>query len=69
MLGEIAPGRAQHGGARPGSGRPRLADGAETTVPLRVRLTEALADKARRLGNGNVSEGVRRALAAYVEET
>ena len=42
------------------AGRPPLADG--TARPHCVYLTPAQADTARRLGGGNLSEGVRRAL-------
>ena len=44
------------------AGRPPLADG--TARPHCVYLTPAQADTARRLGGGNLSEGVRMALTA-----
>lgn len=54
-----------HGGARPGAGRPRLAD--EPTVEATISLPTSLAEKASRLGEGNRSEGIRRALEAFAE--
>lgn len=35
---------------------------------ISARLDPILIDKARRIGNGNVSQGIREALAAYVLE-
>jgi|GEM_PF-1594015 len=47
----------QHGGPRPGSGRPPVADPKRAVT---VTLTAAQIDHLRTLGDGNVSEGVRR---------
>ena len=51
-----------HGGERPGAGRP--------TIPGLVRQTTATLDedtreRARKIGNGNISEGIRIAVQAY----
>jgi hypothetical protein len=53
------------GGARSGAGRPKLADG--PTIEATVSLPQAQDAKAKRLGDGNRSAGVRRALDAYTE--
>lgn len=55
------------GGARPGAGRPALAEGQET-VRSTITLPASLDEKALRLGRGNRSEGIRRALAVCEEE-
>ncbi len=49
-----------HGGARDGAGRPALDGG---SVRVTVTLTPAQVVKAESLGNGNVSEGIRKALS------
>ena len=53
-----------HGGARPGAGRKLGYEkpGAKRAL-LVCKVTADEKDFARQLGNGNVSEGVRRALA------
>lgn len=48
-----------HGGARPNSGRPTVGD-----VRINVRLDRATVDRLREIGDGNVSEGIRRAARA-----
>lgn len=54
----------QHGGPRPGAGRP---PGPHPDAAHRVRrmimLNDAELDQARTLGDGNISAGVRLALA------
>lgn len=65
----VAGGRivsAAWGGAREGAGRPPL-DATESAMRSTITLPPALDDKALRLGNGNRSEGIRKALAAFVE--
>lgn len=52
------------GGARPGAGRPALAEG-EATVRSTVTLPASLDEVALRIGNGNRSDGIRKALAAF----
>ena len=49
-----------HGGEREGAGRPALDGGA---VRVTVTLTPELLAVAERLGDGNTSEGIRKALA------
>ena len=53
-----------HGGARPGAGRKlgyRSPDAKRVMIVVKVTADEK--EFARQLGNGNASEGVRRALA------
>jgi len=62
-LGEIDwPGArpVMHGGSREGSGRPKI--GAQR---VNVSLDEETLRRAREIGAGNVSEGLRRAVAAF----
>jgi hypothetical protein len=56
------PARPGRGGKRPGAGRPRL--GVDT---IEVTLTPPVTEKARRIGRGNVSHGIRIAVQAYPE--
>ena len=49
-----------HGGERKGAGRP-----ATGSKQVGVTLDPATVDKARQIGEGNVSEGLRRAVAAF----
>lgn len=53
------------GGARQGAGRKPLAD--EPTVECTVSLPASLSAKAMRIGDGNRSSGVRKALEAFAE--
>lgn len=57
-------GKSQHGGPRPGAGRKPLN---HTQPTRRVSAAVTLADwqYLKRLGGGNVSEGVRRAVAYH----
>jgi len=41
--------------------KPRLAD----AIPRNIMLTNELAEKARQIGGGNMSAGVRKALEEY----
>ena len=54
------PGALTHGGSREGSGRPKI--GAQR---VNVSLDEETLKRAREIGAGNVSEGLRRAVAAF----
>lgn len=58
------------GGARAGAGRK---PGVKTTIEPQERLTITIArklrDKAARIGDGNVSRGIRHAITEYPEET
>ena len=54
------------GGARKGAGRPKGAsDGEPKTGFVAFRCTPAEKSKAEKIGNGNASKGIRRALAMY----
>ena len=55
---------SSHGGARPGAGRKLgyVKPGAKRAMIV-VKVTTDEKDFARKLGEGNASEGVRRALA------
>lgn len=70
-MGQLRPpaypgGGMTAGGKRPGAGRPA---GTTTDDPkseqVNVRLTPAQLIAAKRIGNGNASEGLRIALAAW----
>jgi hypothetical protein len=53
------------GGARPGAGRPRGSKGpGPARRPVLVKLTEDEIAKGRALGQGNLTEGIRRGLSA-----
>ncbi len=45
-----------HGGDRPGAGRPTVGE-----LRINVRLDRATVERLRAIGDGNVSEGIRRA--------
>ena len=53
----------KQGGRREGSGRPMLED--EPQSRRNITLCQRLIDKARRIGEGNISEGIRRALEKH----
>jgi len=53
-----------HGGKRPGQGRKAL-DGVEGTRRVTVSLDDATVEKAEQIGEGTISVGIRRAVAAY----
>jgi hypothetical protein len=52
--------KKQHGGRRPGAGRPALG-----LKRVQVLLAQAHITKVINLGDGNLSRGVRRAVEAY----
>jgi hypothetical protein len=54
------------GGARDGAGRPRMEKGTQSR--RNITLSDRLAKKAKRIGNGNISEGIRRALETYISQ-
>lgn len=54
------------GGKREGAGRKPI-DGDAAMATYQARLTGRQARKARRIGEGNVSEGIRRAIEEYKE--
>lgn len=51
------------GGARDGAGRPRMEKGTQSR--RNITLSDRLVKKAKRIGKGNISEGIRQALEAY----
>lgn len=51
---------ANHGGARDGAGRKPLKD--EPMTRVNVMLDEATIAKAKQIGGGNLSEGIREAV-------
>jgi hypothetical protein len=53
------------GGPRKGAGRPAGSTKTERTEKLMVRLTPKERAKAEAIGQGNASEGLRIALAAF----
>lgn len=58
----VALGVSTHGGGRPGAGRP-TADGATGMQRKNVSLDQVTIDGARALGDGDLSLGLRRAVA------
>jgi len=55
--------KSKRGGARPGAGR--KADGAPKTEQKNLRLDRETVARAKAIGDGNLSEGVRRAVKSY----
>ena len=55
--------RSKRGGARPGAGRPPL----DTVAMSRANVTLDIktVEKAKKIGTGNLSEGIRLAVAKY----
>jgi hypothetical protein len=51
------------GGKREGAGRPL--EGKEVQKRRNISLSDDMAEKAKRIGKGTVSEGIRKALEAY----
>lgn len=51
--------KSPKGGTRPGAGRPAL-----DVRPVTMRLSAQDIEQAKKLGDGNVTAGIRRALAA-----
>ena len=58
--------KAQHGGRRPGAGRPPVSDG--KTMRVTITMTPNHFHVAQQLGDGNVSAGERRLLSAMVSK-
>jgi len=54
--------KSTHGGRGRGGGRPRL-DGDAQAKRINVSLDQATIDRAREIGDGNLSEGIRRAVS------
>lgn len=58
--------KSKRGGTRPGAGRPaEIADARR----VNVTLDPATIERAKEIGAGNVSQGIRTAVAAYVEQS
>ena len=55
----------KRGGPREGAGRPRLEK--EEQNRRNITISNRLAEKAYKIGCGNVSEGIRKALDEYSE--
>lgn len=53
--------KSNHGGARPGAGRKRIIPPEENIPPVSSNLDKATRATMQELGEGNVSEGIRRA--------
>lgn len=54
--------KPKRGGVRSGAGR-TAQDGAQSTSPRTVMLDSQTVEKARIIGSGNLSEGIRRAVS------
>jgi len=54
--------KTKRGGVRAGAGR-SAQDGAQSTAPRTVMLDSHTVEKARLIGSGNISEGIRRAVS------
>jgi hypothetical protein len=54
--------KPKRGGVRSGAGRVTQ-DGAQSTAPRTVMLDSHTVEKARIIGSGNLSEGIRRAVS------
>ena len=57
--------KENRGGPREGAGRPRKE--AEPQKRRNISLSDRLAEKAKQIGSGNISEGIRKALEAFGE--
>jgi hypothetical protein len=57
--------KKSEGGQRDGAGRPRIEKGKQ--VRRNVMLSDRLIAKAQTIGDGNISDGLRRALEAFEE--
>ena len=55
--------KPKRGGVRAGAGR-SAQDGAQAPAPRTVMLDSHTVEKARLIGSGNLSEGIRRAVSA-----
>ena len=55
--------KENRGGPREGAGRPRIEKGDQKR--RNISLSDRLAEKAKKIGNGNISEGIRKALDAF----
>lgn len=55
--------KENRGGSREGAGRPRKES--EPQKRRNISLSDRLAEKAKQIGNGNISDGIRKALEAF----
>ena len=55
--------KENRGGSRDGAGRPRIEKGPQSR--RNITLSDRLVKKAKSIGKGNISEGIRRALEAF----
>ncbi len=53
------------GGPREGAGRPRMEKQKQTR--RNIMLSDRLIEKAKKIGDGNISDGIRKALEAFGE--
>ena len=58
----MTPIKLKRGGVRAGAGRVAQ-DGAQSPKPCTVTLDSQTVEKARIIGSGNISEGIRRAVS------
>lgn len=54
---------SKRGGPREGAGRPRIEK--DEQKRRNITLSDRLAKKAKKIGGGNLSEGIRKALDEY----
>ncbi len=57
--------KSTRGGPREGAGRPRQEEGIQKR--RNISLSDRLTEKAKNIGEGNVSDGIRKAIEAYRE--
>ena len=55
--------KENRGGPREGAGRPRQEAGTQNRA--NIMLSDRLKEKAKSIGEGNISDGIRKALEAY----
>lgn len=55
--------KENRGGPREGAGRPRQEEG--TQKRTNITISDRLKQKAKNIGDGNISNGIRKALESY----
>ncbi len=55
--------KENRGGPREGAGRPRFE--VKEQKRRNISLSDRLAERAKEIGNGNISEGIRKAIEAF----
>lgn len=63
----LSPPKPKRGGVRANAGR-TAQDGAQSPKPRTVMLDGQTVEKARLIGSGNISEGIRRAVAQITKD-